>query len=162
MTRQLNALEKLMGDARRDIERTFIGADRIFDGFVNSFGCFDNYPPYNIEKLGDDKYRITLALAGFNKKDIEITKEGDFLTITGNIKTKEKSEEFLHHGIANRDFTRKVQLASDLEIGDATMENGLLHIELNRIIPEEKKPRTIEINVPVAAKPGRQTIKDKK
>ncbi len=145
MNKRLTALEKLMEDARRDVERTFIGADRIFDGFVNSFGTFDNYPPYNIEKLSDDKYRISLALAGFGKKDIEILKEGDFLIISGKMKDKEGSEGFLHQGIANRDFARKVQLATDLEVGDAVMENGLLHIELNRMVPDEKKPRTIKI-----------------
>lgn len=128
-----------------EVERTFIGADRIFDGFRNTLGAFDAYPHYNIEKLNENQYRITLALAGFGKKDIEIQKNGDYLSITGKVESDENPREFLYRGIAARAFTRKVQLATDLEVGDATMENGLLHIELNRAVPDEKKPRTIKI-----------------
>ena len=128
-----------------EVERTFIGADRIFDGFRNTLGAFDAYPHYNIEKLNENQYRITLALAGFGKKDIEIQKNGDYLSITGKVESDGNPREFLYRGIAARAFTRKVQLATDLEVGDATMENGLLHIELNRAVPDEKKPRTIKI-----------------
>ncbi len=145
MNRQLTAFEKLMNDACQQAGRHFVGADRWFDGFVNTFGTYDNYPPHNIENLGDDKYRITLALAGFSKKEITLTQVGDFLTISGEKAEKDESEGFVHRGIANRDFTRKVQIAADLEVGDVTMVDGLLHIELNRIIPDEKKPKTIKI-----------------
>ncbi len=138
-------IEQLFAGARKELERSFIGADRMLDGFRNSLGAFDSYPPYNIEKIDDNKYRISIALAGFGKKDITVTKEGHWLLISGEIKNKAETAGFFYQGIATRDFTRKVQLATDLTVGEATMENGMLHIELLREIPEELKPKTIKI-----------------
>ena len=131
--------------------RHSVGFDRL-DNMLNS--VFDNeksapsYPPYNIEKLQDDQYRITMAVAGFKMSDINIVVHGDLLTITGNHTQEETKEEveYLYKGIANRSFSRKFNLADHVKVVDASLEDGLLKIELKREVPEEAKPRTIEIN----------------
>ena len=131
-----------------DLNRHGIGFDRFWDGFRNMAGTYDSYPPYNVEQLSADQYRVTLALAGFNKKDLEIVKEGSWLTIAGNIKEEDDEAavvQYLHHGIATRSFVRKVQLATDIEVTGANMENGLLYIDLARIVPEERRAKTIKI-----------------
>ena len=102
------------------------------------------YPPYNIEKSGEDQYRIVLALAGFTKDDIEIVCEQNLLTVRGQLKQK-NSVEYLHRGIATRDFERGFDLADHIEVMGATMSDGLLVIALKRELPEALKPRRIEI-----------------
>lgn len=106
------------------------------------------YPPYNIEKIGEDGYRITMALAGFAKDDVTITVENDLLTIEGKVEQTEaeKAREFVHRGIATRSFVRKFQLADLIKVNNASFDNGLLHIDLEREIPEHKKPRQIPID----------------
>jgi molecular chaperone IbpA len=104
------------------------------------------YPPYNIERVGDDEYRITIAIAGFGAGDVNLEVKGNALTVTG--KKAEKSEaktEYLHQGIAGRSFERRFQLADHVEVTGADLNNGLLHISLKRTIPEALKPRTIAI-----------------
>ena len=104
------------------------------------------YPPYNIERVGEDEYRITIAVAGFAAADVAIELKGNALTVSG--KKAEKSEgktEYLHQGIAGRAFERRFQLADHVEVKGAEMDNGLLHISLKREIPEAMKPRTIAI-----------------
>tara|TARA_B110001454_G_scaffold65020_1_gene63213 strand:- start:507 stop:923 length:417 start_codon:yes stop_codon:yes gene_type:complete len=127
-----------------DFHRTMLGFDRL----VEDFQSFNNagYPPYNVEKNGDDKYQITLALAGFVRDDIKIDVQEGTLTITGE-KTEAESDEieYLHKGIANRSFTRNWSLAEYVEVVEAKMENGMLYIALERIVPEEKKPKSIKI-----------------
>ena len=127
-----------------DFHRTMLGFDRL----VEDFQSFNNagYPPYNVEKSGDDKYQITLALAGFVRDDLKIDVQEGILTITGE-KVEAESEEiqYLHKGIANRSFTRTWKLAEYVEVVEAKMENGMLYIDLERIVPEEKKPRLIEV-----------------
>ena len=126
-----------------------IGFDRMFDRlFDDSFVATTNYPPYNIVKVSDTQYAIQIAVAGFGKKDIEIETKENTLTV----KSKDKKEgelvddtTYLHKGISNRSFTRSFSLADDVVVKGATFENGLLNVELERIIPEEKKPRLIEI-----------------
>jgi molecular chaperone IbpA len=106
-----------------------------------------SYPPYNIELLGEDKYRITMAVAGFAKGDVVIEVQENTLKVSGN-KEPEKSEEerkFLHKGISARNFERKFQLGDNVKVLAADMDNGLLHIDLERVVPEAKKPRRIEI-----------------
>ena len=107
-----------------------------------------SYPPYNIELLADDKYRITMAVAGFSKDDVSIEVQENTLTITGK-KTAAKPDagerKFLHKGISERNFERKFQLGDHVKVLTADMENGLLHIDLERLIPEAQKPRKIEI-----------------
>ena len=124
-----------------------IGFDRMFDTLFDENIATTNYPPYNIVKVDDEHYAIQIAVAGFNKDDIEIESKENTLVI----KTKEKKEElvddveYLHKGISARAFTRSFTIADDVVVKGATYENGLLNVELERIIPEEKKPRLIEI-----------------
>ena len=124
-----------------------IGFDRMFDRLLDdSLVTTTNYPPYNIVKMDDTNYAIQIAVAGFGKDDIEIeTKEN-----TLSIKSKEKGDvvdetTYLHKGISNRAFKRTFTISDDVIVKGATFENGLLNVELERIIPEEKKPRLIEI-----------------
>jgi molecular chaperone IbpA len=105
----------------------------------------DGFPPYNIEKCGQDEYRITLALAGYSPDDVEITLENKQLSIRGKMKNSNGSA-YLHRGIANRPFERTFDLADHVEVMDATMGVGLLVISLKRELPEALKPRTIPIN----------------
>ncbi len=129
-----------------------IGFDELFrmaENFGKGFETQDRaYPPYNIEKLGEDGYRITMALAGFSEKDISITLENDMLTVEGAVSEKETDDgkQFIHRGIATRSFIRKFQLADLIKVTGASFDNGLLHIELEREIPEHKKPRQIKID----------------
>lgn len=107
-----------------------------------------SYPPYNIELVSEDKYRITMAVAGFAQDDVEIVVQENTLVVTGNKPntTKEAdTKQFLHKGISERNFERKFQLGDHVKVLAADMENGLLNIELERVIPEAKKPRKIEI-----------------
>ena len=124
-----------------------IGFDRMFDRLLDdSLVTTTNYPPYNIVKMDDTNYAIQIAVAGFGKDDIEIeTKEN-----TLSIKSKEKGDvvdetTYLHKGISNRAFKRTFTISDDVVVKGAPFENGLLNVELERIIPEEKKPRLIEI-----------------
>ena len=127
--------------------RSTVGFDRIFnrlDGLVGQEA--KTYPPYNIEKLGDDAYRISIAVAGFAESDLVIeSKENSLVVKGGKSATDEKGREFLHRGIAERAFELRFQLAEYVEVSGASLENGLLHIELKRQLPESKKARTIEI-----------------
>ena len=108
------------------------------------------YPPYNIEKTGEDAYRIAIALAGFSKDDVEVVTENNRLTVRGAIKDK-NGRTYLHQGIAHRSFQRVFDLADHIVVGGASMENGLLVIELKREVPEALKPRTIPIGDKPAA-----------
>ena len=105
------------------------------------------YPPYNIEKTGEDQYRITMAVAGFGEKDLEIRTQENKLVITGRIEKGEDAEQrtYLHRGIAERAFERQFSLADHVKVVAASLENGLLHVELAREVPEAMKPRTIAI-----------------
>ncbi len=129
--------------------RTAIGFDRMADMLANANRSDSNgYPPYNIESLGEDKYRITMAVAGFAEEDLDITSEQNTLTVAGNKaepETQEEGREFLYRGIATRSFERRFQLADYVKVKGASLENGLLHIVLEREIPERMKPRKVEI-----------------
>ncbi len=103
------------------------------------------YPPYNIEKLGENAYRITMAVAGFGEGDVDITVENNVLTVQGKAQPEPEGAQFLHRGIAGRAFERRFQLADHVEVEGAKLVNGLLHIELVRRIPEQLKPRKIEV-----------------
>jgi molecular chaperone IbpA len=136
--------------------RSTIGFDNL-SRLTESANQFDSkqvsYPPYNIEKLGEDEYRISMAVAGFAEDDIEITVEDSSLLITGKASEEENgSSSYLHRGIARRAFERRFQLADHIKVSGANPENGLLHIELVREVPEEKRPRTIEIKRKAASK----------
>ncbi len=104
------------------------------------------YPPYNIERLGEDEYRITMAVAGFGPDDIAIDVEGNSLSVTGKKTVNGEAKfEYLHQGIAARAFERRFQLASHVEVKGASLDNGLLHISLKREVPEALKPRRVAI-----------------
>ncbi|WP_196260585.1 Hsp20 family protein [Pelagibacterium limicola] len=128
--------------------RSTVGFDRLFSRLDNLVGeDAKTYPPYNIERTGDDAYRVSIAVAGFAPSDIAIeTKENSLLVkgARGN-GTEDKNREFLHRGIAERAFELRFQLADYVEVSGASLENGLLHIELKRELPESKRPRQIEI-----------------
>jgi molecular chaperone IbpA len=110
------------------------------------------YPPYNIERVGDDEYRITIAIAGFGPQDVNIEAKGNTLTVSGKKADKQQSGEVLHQGIAARGFERRFQLADHVEVKGADMDNGLLHIVLKREVPEALKPRQIPIGKGVTLK----------
>ncbi|WP_420403377.1 Hsp20 family protein [Nisaea sp.] len=111
------------------------------------------YPPYNIEKVSEDDYRITMAVAGFAEKDIDVTVTQNSLIVTGKVEKSEESDgrQFLHRGIAERAFERRFELADFIKVTGADLENGLLHVSLVREIPEEAKPRKIEVRSGVPA-----------
>ncbi len=127
--------------------RTTVGFDRLFDFLESAHRAEqDNYPPFDIEKLGDDSYRITIAVAGFKRDEIEIVAHQNLLTITGRrAEQKGRDGSFLHMGIANRAFERRFELADFVRVTDAGLADGLLTIELAREIPEAMKPRRIAI-----------------
>jgi molecular chaperone IbpA len=140
--------------------RSTVGFDRMFN-LLDSLGGVDasqpGYPPYNIERTGEDAYRVTMAVAGFGEDEITIEAKENTLTVKGEKKneTEEKEGQFLYRGIASRAFERRFQLADHVEVKGAVLENGLLHVDLVREIPEAAKPRTIAIGRP---KPKAQQI----
>ena len=120
-----------------------IGFDTVFDRLSQNIDN-SSYPPYYIRKVGEFDYTIELALAGFSKKDIEVKVVDGVITIK-SIKENSEDDETLYRGISYRKFTKKFSLADDMEVKGAKLDNGLLSIDLERIVPEEKKPRTIDI-----------------
>ncbi|MBA5777332.1 Hsp20 family protein [Stappia sp. F7233] len=125
--------------------RSTVGFDRLFsllDGVNNDAPA---YPPYNIERTGENTYRITMAVAGFSEADLTIEAKEGTLTVKGERAQEKEEREVLYRGIASRSFERRFQLADFLEVKGASLENGLLHIDLLREIPEAMKPRKIEI-----------------
>jgi molecular chaperone IbpA len=125
--------------------RTAVGFDRLFDLLESGTSLLgDNYPPFDLEQIGDDHYRITLALAGFKPEDIDVTAQQDLLIVSGR-KPEQHGHDFVHRGIANRPFERRFVLGDYVKVESADMTNGLLSIELVREIPEEMKPRRIEL-----------------
>ena len=121
-----------------------VGFDSLWDRLENLNFDVPNYPPYNIRKIDSLKYSIDLALAGFSKKDISVDYADNFLTIKSNINDKE-TDDVVHRGISQRAFTRTFAVADDVVVNDAKFENGLLSIELEKIVPEGKKPKEIKI-----------------
>jgi molecular chaperone IbpA len=140
--------------------RTGVGFDRLAKMLddVNNFDA-PSYPPYNIERTGEHEYRITMAVAGFTADELSIEVKNSALTVSGKKAEREDKQEFLHQGIAARNFERRFQLADHVEVTGAEMENGLLHVDLKREIPEAMKPRTIAIN---SGKGASKLIEDKK
>lgn len=127
--------------------RSTVGFDRLFDHLETSErgDSADGYPPFDIQRLGDDSYRVTLAVAGFRPEDIEVVAQQNLLTVAGKHTDDDGSGEYLYRGIATRSFERRFQLADFVEAGNAIFENGLLSVELKRVVPEAMKPRRIEI-----------------
>ena len=129
--------------------RSAIGFDRLAS-LLDSMNTTEQnqpaYPPYNIELTGEDAYRISMAVAGFDQSELDIQVEQNRLTVSGKKPTDESNRNFLHRGIAARNFERRFQLADHVRVTDAQLMNGLLHIELVREIPEAMKPRKVEIS----------------
>ncbi len=127
--------------------RATVGFDRVFDLLDSVAGQASNgYPPYNIEKSGDNAYKIVMAVAGFAESELNVTQKENELLVAGKTAANGSDEkQFLYRGIAGRDFERRFQLADHVKVVGAKLANGLLTVELQREIPEEKKPRTIAI-----------------
>lgn len=126
--------------------RSTIGFDRLsqlLDQALVDEGS--SYPPYNIEKTGDDAYRITMAIAGFGEDDLNIVAQENMLVVSGKAKPADEKTEFLYRGIAGRAFERRFQLADHIKVVGAQLVNGLLHVDLVREVPEAKRPRQIKV-----------------
>lgn len=151
------------GDVFDKFSKSFIGSDSVYDNMHKLHDDLTknipNYPPYNIRKVEDNKYVIELALAGFAKQNLDIVLEENMLKITG--KVEDDSDNFLFKGIANRTFTRSFALDDQVEVKDAKMLNGLLKVFLERIIPEHKKPRKIEVDDGDSSENGSKKIEKK-
>ena len=127
--------------------RSAIGFDRLFNLLENNPNQSNNgYPPYNVELVDENHYRIAIAVASFAESELDITAQDNLLVVKGSHAAEQKERSYLYQGIAERNFERKFQLAENIQIKGANLVNGLLYIELERVIPEEKKPRRIEIN----------------
>ncbi len=133
--------------------RSTIGFDR-FNRLLEAGTKLDenalSYPPYNIEKTGEDDYRITMAVAGFSAEDIDVTAKENTLVISGQALPDHEGVTYLHRGVAGRAFERRFELADTIEVVGASLENGLLHVDLVREIPEALKPRRIAIEAKAA------------
>lgn len=139
----------LFGPGFKDFDKFFVGFDDQFNRIAKMHDDLTknipNYPPYNIKKTGDNTYVIELAVAGFAKQDIEIELTDSKMIVKGNTQSQEQEENFLFKGIAGRNFVRTFALDDQIEVKDAAMLNGMLKIFLERIIPEHKKPKKIEV-----------------
>lgn len=134
--------------------RSSVGFDhmtRLLDAATRMDDGASSYPPYNIEKTGDNSYRITMAVAGFGENDLSVTAKENTLVIAGKLAKPEEEKKFLYRGIAGRAFERRFELAEFIKVDSANIENGLLHVDLVREVPETAKPRRIEVKA--AAKP---------
>jgi molecular chaperone IbpA len=138
--------------------RSTIGFDRL-TRLVDAATRVDNsalaYPPYNIEKTGEDAYRLTMAVAGFSPDELDITVQENTLLVTGKAKKEEAESRYLHRGIARRAFERRFSLADHIKVVGASLTNGMLHVDLAREVPEAAKPRKVEIG---AAQPEQVTV----
>ena len=128
--------------------RSTVGFDRLtrlLDSATRVDDSAFSYPPYNIEQTGDDSYRIVMAVAGFGEGDLSITQQANSLLISGKQEKPAEEKKFLYRGIAGRAFERRFELADHIKVVGATVVNGMLHVDLTREVPEEAKPRKIEI-----------------
>ena len=143
----MNKQFRITTDTLSPLFKASIGFDNLVNEFFNEpqFANATGYPPYNISKIDDCAYRISIALAGFETNDIDIILEKDILTIKSSGKKKNISENFLYKGIAFRAFEKKFQLADNIKIKEATLKNGLLNIDLLKILPKEVKKKIINI-----------------
>ena len=140
--------------------RSTIGFDRLarlVDTASRVDGTAQAYPPYDIEKTGEDAYRLTMAVAGFSQGELDITVHENTLIVTGKAQNDAENGRFLHHGIARRAFERRFSLADHLKVTGASIDNGLLHVDLVREVPEAMKPRTIKIGTVEPQSPPRVT-----
>lgn len=143
----MNNLQNLFGNFK-DFDKVFVGFDDMYNRVAKAHDdlakSIPNYPPYNIRKTGENTYSIEVAVAGFARQDIDIEIDGGKLIVKGNV-TDDESDNFLFKGIASRAFTRTFALDDQIEVKDAEIFNGMLKIFLERIIPEHKKPKKVEV-----------------
>ena len=142
--------------------RSTIGFDRLarlVDAATRVDGGAVAYPPYNIEKTGEDAYRLTMAVAGFSESELDVTVHEGTMIVTGKAETKDVEDRFLHRGIARRAFERRFTLSDYMKVIGASLENGLLHVDLVREVPEAAKPRQVKIGASEASRP--QVIEQK-
>src|SRR5688572_48309 len=133
--------------------RSTVGFDRLFDMLENSVRT--DWPPYNIEKKSENEYRIIMAVAGFGPDEVELTQHGPELTVTGQRKPEEGDRQILHRGLAVGNFKQVFKLADYVKVANASLEHGLLAIELAREIPEEMRPRRIAVSTAVSMESSR-------
>jgi len=137
--------------------RSTIGFDRLarlVDTATRFDGAAPAYPPYNIESTGEDAYRLTMAVAGFARDELDITVQENSLVISGKAQKEDEAEgRYLHRGIARRAFERRFSLADHIKVNGASLDNGLLHVDLVREVPEEAKPRQVKIGEAVTQQP---------
>lgn len=119
--------------------------DRLFDAATRADNPSRSYPPYNIEKTGENDYRITMAVAGFSLDDLDVTQRENLLVVSGKPQSEGQETAYLHRGIAGRGFERRFELADTIKVVGANLELGLLHVDLVREIPESQRPRKIDI-----------------
>lgn len=127
-----------------NLRRSSVGFDRLFDMLENSSFSGENYPPFDLIRLDDNRYRIEVAVAGFRRDEIDITSHQNQLLISGQ-KSEDETSNYVHRGIANRSFERRFALADHIQVRGADLKDGMLSIELVREVPEAMKPRKIEI-----------------
>jgi len=147
LTKEVNMTNKALSIFNQ-LRPLSVGFDDMFDHFESMFDVPTiNYPPYNLVKTGDNKFNIEVALAGFNKKDINVTSENNMLTIESKneVDKKDKNGEVIHKGISQRYFKRSFTIADDVEIKGAELKDGLLKVSMEKIIPDAKKLKTIDI-----------------
>ena len=135
--------------------RSTVGFDRLFDLLDNT--ARPDWPPYNIQKVSEDEYRISMAIAGFRASEVELTQHGNTLVVAGKKEAEPESQQMLHRGIAFRNFTQTFNLADHVKVAGARLEDGLLSVDLVREVPEQLKPRRIEIGS--AASPVESSVK---
>jgi molecular chaperone IbpA len=124
--------------------RSTIGFDRLFDA-LDEGNSRPSWPPYNIEKSSDNRYRITMALAGFGPEEVDVIQQGNTLLVTGQKAAEQHQQEMLHQGLAFRNFRQSFSLADHMKVAGANLQNGLLSVDLVREVPEELKPRRIQV-----------------
>jgi molecular chaperone IbpA len=142
--------------------RSTVGFDRLFDMLDNSNR--PDWPPYNIERMGENQYRISMAIAGFSPQEIELVQQGNTLLVVGQKKGEPEHQEMLHQGLAFRNFKQTFNLADHVKVTSAKLENGLLAVELEREVPEQLKPRRIEVGSGVdtiAGQNGQRQLADR-
>lgn len=142
--------------------RSTIGFDRLarlVDSATRVDSGASSYPPYNIEKTGEDSYRLTMAVAGFSQDELDITVHENTLFVTGKAQQEDANGRYLHRGIARRAFERRFSLADHIKVSGASLDNGLLHVDLVREVPEAMKPRQIKI---IGSEPSQPQVSEHK
>lgn len=142
----MNQLTRFDTNSLAQLNRALIGFDRIFTDFENRHvNSTTNYPPYNVLKHDEDHFEIEIAVAGFDREDVQVEVDQNQLIIRGKRQKEDDTSKYVHRGLATRDFERVFTLADHMEVGEAELTNGILSVKITRIIPEALKPRLISI-----------------